>query len=766
MIFSATPNPSRNPFGRMHWIAGGTGSPEGQYGSLQAGGQSQSPVTIRPEPEVDYSYYFSPAHRALRAAEARKIGERAGEPIIPPGFEGFVKSDLFDISRLPKVPTYEKVMAEYDAERADLPPVSGPFPTIRNEYFRMQPGVYNWETGEREDQLQYLDPQLPTVLNGYSRGTWQKADDSPAIRRLASTPNLFTKRARGGRGPEHTYWKRAINEALANPNKGPGPLQQTLGMVGRVHAQNLPLLERPSSKGIFGIPAGIAGIGQAALMGLGAGHIAGTVAAGVPQTALTALNAANIAATTATTDLSNPNTNIGPLATLGSAFLPGGKFIAPVVGAGTGYVSGGAKGAVFGGLRGLGAAYTAGELAAPSPTPPSLFLPSTQGVYSGLGPAGTVANLLGSPGGQFLTSIGESLTTPVPAPQTIGALAPAALSAIPTAVAARTIPVSSGVPSALPERATLSDIRVPSTRGGLATLSDVQVPSKYGFIAPPGLDPMFAHEGGPVVDIGQAFPLKDFLPPDIAAKFMKYEGGSKSYSDSSGEGVEIAYDRQEGTGREPQSRVHVTKQIPIPEFLRRHLGLTGDAFADYSSGTEKFDPEGMLFYQSEFNEGGEVLPPDLQELQETEHGYYAEHPPDTLVLTPTGENTQYELPIYKDQHGMLHSESTGTFQVPNGKWITISTIYPDPETGEARYFDQEEILERIILPQLRISDVIRNPVNGEVLPLFDTEPEATRHALERDQSLQRDFQGGGEVTGIGGYFPRNAEGYFQSPLMA
>jgi len=312
-------------------------------------------------------------------------------------------------------------------------------------------------------------------------------------------------------------------------------------------------------------------------------------------------------------------------------------------------------------------------------------------------------------------------------------------------------PVSSGVPGASSEMATLPDIRTAS---------------KYGFIAPPELSPMFAHGGGPVVDIGQAFPLKGFLPPDIAEKFMEYEGGSKSYSDSSGKGFELTYDRQAGTGREPQSRVHVTKKIPIPEFLRRHLGLTGDAFADYSSGTKKFDPEGMLFYQSRFNEGGEVLPPDLQELQETEQDYYAEHPTDTLVLTPTGETTQYELPIYKDQHGMLHSESTGTFQVPNGKWITISTIFPDPETGKARYFDQEEILERIILPQLQTSDVIRNPVNGEILPLFDTEPEATRHALERDKSLQRDFQGGGEVNGIGGYFPRNAEGYFQSPMMA
>jgi hypothetical protein len=204
-------------------------------------------------------------------------------------------------------------------------------------------------------------------------------------------------------------------------------------------------------------------------MGAGAGSIAGTlnpvVAAGgvtpatfpggtwlatagtsLPQTALTALNAANIAATTATTDLSNPNTNIGPLATLGSAFLPGGRFIAPVVGAGTGYVSGGAPGAVFGGLRGLGAAYSAGELAAPSPTTPSLFIPTAAGsAYGNLGSIGAAANYLGSPGGQFLTTIGESLATPTPTPQTIGALAPAGLTAALTAGGALT-PSASNVP--------------------------------------------------------------------------------------------------------------------------------------------------------------------------------------------------------------------------------------------------------------------------------------------------------------------------------
>ena len=296
-FFSATPNTSQNPFG-------GIGRPE-QYGSLQAGGQSQSPVTIRPEPEVDYSYYFGPAHRARRSAEARKIGERAGEPIIHPGLQGLVNAGLADISRLPKVPAYEELMAEYDAERADLPPVSGPFPTIRNEYFRMQ-----------GDQLQYRIQQIPTVLNGYSRGAWINVDDSPAIRRLATATNQFTAKARGGRGPEFTYWGRAINEALANPNKGPGPLQQTLDITGKVYAQNLPLLERPSSKGIFGLPAGVSGI-------LTAASLAAPAFGGFAQTGLGALDAL--------TTVAGLGENVNPFA-LASNVLGGFQNVPPGVG--------------------------------------------------------------------------------------------------------------------------------------------------------------------------------------------------------------------------------------------------------------------------------------------------------------------------------------------------------------------------------------------------------------------------------------------------
>ena len=190
----------------------------------------------------------------------------------------------------------------------------------------------------------------------------------------------------------------------------------------------------------------------------------------------------------------------GPLLTIGSAFLPGGKYLAPIVGGTTGYLTGGPEGAVTGFISGLGAASTAHSVqeagreagreaareagrealgssantllagwgpagpygpafgaVAPAVAPAvgglkaglanigrgigaltsraveavaenpiaaissglkSLVVPSTTGVYSGLGPIAnklaTVANVLGSPGGQFLTSVGTSLATPLP----------------------------------------------------------------------------------------------------------------------------------------------------------------------------------------------------------------------------------------------------------------------------------------------------------------------------------------------------------------
>lgn len=133
---------------------------------------------------------------------------------------------------------------------------------------------------------------------------------------------------------------------------------------------------------------------------------------------------------------------LGTALTIGSAFLPGGQFIAPAVGAGFGGATGGLKGALLGGLSGLGAGHAAGAIKAAGGVKAALtkgitslaanpvqavgaglrnlIVPSAKGVYGTAGTFGTlgkVANVLGSPGGQFLASVGTSLATPLPIEQ-------------------------------------------------------------------------------------------------------------------------------------------------------------------------------------------------------------------------------------------------------------------------------------------------------------------------------------------------------------
>jgi hypothetical protein len=119
-------------------------------------------------------------------------------------------------------------------------------------------------------------------------------------------------------------------------------------------------------------------------------------------------------------------------------------------------------------------------------------------------------------------------------------------------------------------------------------------------------------------------------------------------------------------------------------------------------------------------------------LQKRERKYYEEHPQRSLNLTPTEWTSPYGMPVYKDQHGQHHSESSATFRTPGpeGKWTTAPVIWPDPETGEARYFEEDELIE------ILGSNGWRNPITGEKLPMFDTEPEATSWAVDRDMTLQ------------------------------
>jgi len=77
-----------------------------------------------------------------------------------------------------------------------------------------------------------------------------------------------------------------------------------------------------------------------------------------------------------------------------------------------------------------------------------------------------------------------------------------------------------------------------------------------------------------------------------------------------------------------------------------------------------------------------------QKLQKEERQYYEDHP--NLVLTPTGEKTEFGMPIYLDQYKNHHSESSETFEIEvqtqrgrEIKWVTSGVIW------EGKYQDRE-----------------------------------------------------------------------------
>jgi hypothetical protein len=117
-------------------------------------------------------------------------------------------------------------------------------------------------------------------------------------------------------------------------------------------------------------------------------------------------------------------------------------------------------------------------------------------------------------------------------------------------------------------------------------------------------------------------------------------------------------------------------------------------------------------------------------LQEEERQYYEENPQSTLRLTPTEWTTPFGMPVYTDQHGQRHSESSETIQFSNGEWGAVPMIWPDPKTGSARYFTPDETKDLIE------SNNYTNPVSGNKITLFGSEPEATDSAIDRDLVLR------------------------------
>lgn len=117
-------------------------------------------------------------------------------------------------------------------------------------------------------------------------------------------------------------------------------------------------------------------------------------------------------------------------------------------------------------------------------------------------------------------------------------------------------------------------------------------------------------------------------------------------------------------------------------------------------------------------------------LQEEEAKYYKDNPQSTLTLTSTEWTTPFGMPVYTDQHGQRHSESSETIRFANDKWGAVPMIWPDPETGKARYFTPQETQALV-----EANNYI-NPVSGKPIALFGSEPEATNAAIDRDLILR------------------------------
>ena len=102
----------------------------------------------------------------------------------------------------------------------------------------------------------------------------------------------------------------------------------------------------------------------------------------------------------------------------------------------------------------------------------------------------------------------------------------------------------------------------------------------------------------------------------------------------------------------------------------------------------------------------------------------------TLRLTPTGLTTPFGMPVYRDQFKEKHSENATIYNVDD-KYMVLGRIWPDPETGDARYFTTKEIIK------LYRDNNFINPISKEKVQFFDTEEQAKQHTMDRSLVLQK-----------------------------
>lgn len=118
-----------------------------------------------------------------------------------------------------------------------------------------------------------------------------------------------------------------------------------------------------------------------------------------------------------------------------------------------------------------------------------------------------------------------------------------------------------------------------------------------------------------------------------------------------------------------------------------------------------------------------------EEVAAEERAFYKKNPPETLILTPTGDKNPYGMPVYLDQHGQHHSESSVTVKAGKGRWFNAPSIYPDEETGKVRYFTPEAVRKKIM------DNNFVNPVNNIRVSIYESKDEAISAAIARDRAL-------------------------------
>ena len=193
--------------------------------------------------------------------------------------------------------------------------------------------------------------------------------------------------------------------------------------------------------------------------------------------------------------------------------------------------------------------------------------------------------------------------------------------------------------------------------------------------------------------------------------------------------LRAAFEEKEKETEKQANLKEKLKDIDSPVDIAKDATIAaGDILQDLG---DKLGDFGDQVFEGIF--GGEKkkdLDQERKALQKEEKQYYKKHPQSTLKLTPTEWTTPFGMPVYTDQHGQRHSESSETIQFSNGKWGAVPMIWPDPETGEARYFTPQETQALIE------ANNYKNPVSGEKIALFGSEPEATDSAIDRDMILR------------------------------